>query len=212
MKGIFITGTDTDVGKTWFGERLIQYLRQNNISVTPRKPIESGWLHNEINKTDAGRLAIAANQLEQLDQICPNRFKAAISPVRAAQLEGQSLTIEQLKQQCLNINNNDFLHIEGAGGFYSPLASDGLNADLAQALNLPIILVAEDRLGCINQVLLTLEAIKHRQLDVLCVFLNQKITNQEAAMNNQEDLAVLSDVPVYTSIEDCGACLLSSEK
>jgi dethiobiotin synthetase len=212
LKGIFITGTDTGVGKTWFGERLIQYLKQHRISVTPRKPVESGWLHDDVENTDAGRLAIAANQLEQLDLICPNHFKAAISPVRAAQLEGQALTIEQIKQQCLNINNTDFLHVEGAGGFYSPLASDGLNADLAQALGLPVILVAEDRLGCINQILLSLEAIKYRQLKVLCVFLNQINTNEDGAMNNQEDLAQLSDIPVYTSIEACGANLLSSEK
>jgi len=97
-KGIFVTGTDTDVGKTWFGCQLIQYLRQQGFDIAPRKPVESGW-SDDISQTDAWKLATAANKQQQLDIICPNRFKAPVSPTRAARLEQHELSLMQLKQQ-----------------------------------------------------------------------------------------------------------------
>jgi len=205
MKGVFITGTDTDIGKTWVGVRLINALVSKNINVIPRKPVESGWNHANIEKTDAWKLANAANKLQQLDEICPNRFSQIASPVRAANSEGQSLSIEELTQQCLQHKNqtsqsNNFLYIEGAGGFYSPLAKDGLNKDLATALNLPIILVAENRLGCINQILLASEAIKNAKLDLVAIVLNQVSINinrrDKETADNLSDIKSYLDTPV----------------
>ena len=165
MKGVFITGTDTDVGKTWVGQKIIQQLIKEGVSVEPRKPVESGW-PDDITQSDAWKLSHAANKEEMLDTICPNRFFAAISPDRAAKIEGKLVTISQLSIQCTdNLNaEDDFLYVEGAGGFYSPICSDGLNADLAKALNLPVILVVDDRLGCINHTLLSVEAIEKKGL------------------------------------------------
>jgi len=209
MQGIFITGTDTGVGKTWFTERLIPKLMSSGLQVHARKPVESGW-QEDWRLTDAGRLLQAVNPngvenpQQALQQICPYRFQAALSPVRAAAMEGQQLSIEDIKQACQIENDriNDVVCVEGAGGFYSPLASDGLNADLAQALGLPVILVAEDRLGCINQVLLCLEAIQNRGLQPLAVFLNQK-TIDDPSMDNAEDLRQLTNVPICLQVDDC---------
>ncbi len=191
-KGIFITGTDTDVGKTWFGCQLIDYLQRQGIDIAPRKPVESGWPDNisHIEQTDAWKLATAANKQHQLDLICPNRFKAPVSPTRAARLESHKLSLMQLKQQCLaTLKPTQLLYVEGAGGFYSPLCEDGLNADLCVALELAVILVAEDKLGCISQVLLTVEAIKRRGLQLIGVVLNQRSINQlETQQNNLQDL------------------------
>ncbi len=188
-KGIFVTGTDTNVGKTWFGCQLIQYLQQQGVDIAPRKPVESGWSDN-IRQSDAWKLATAANKQEQLDIICPNRFKAPVSPTRAARLEQHELSLMQLKQQCFaTLHPKQLLYIEGAGGFYSPLCEDGLNADLCELLNLSVILVAEDKLGCINQVLLSVEAIKQRGLTLLGVVLNQRsINNLETQQDNLQDL------------------------
>jgi dethiobiotin synthetase len=85
--------------------------------------------------------------------------------------------------------------VEGAGGFYSPIAHDGLNADLAQKLNLPIILISENRLGCINHILLIAEAIAHRQLNLAGVILNtiQPLPN---TMDNAADLANYLTAPI----------------
>ncbi len=190
MKGVFITGTDTDVGKTWVGQRIIQYLTKNGISVEPRKPVESGW-PLDIKQTDAWKISHAANKVEKLDAICPNRFAAAISPDRAAKIEGKAITISQLTKQCTDNfdSDTDFLYVEGAGGFYSPLCSDGLNADLAKALNLPVILVVADRLGCINHTLLSIEAIEKARLSLLGVVLNNIEKSGDTDSHNMNNYA-----------------------
>jgi len=219
MHGIFITGTDTNVGKTWFSVRLIRALRQHGLRIIPRKPVESGWLPAQLEQTDAYRLADAAAMLTELQHVCPYHFQAALSPPRAAQLERQQLSIQQLKKACLaninkNKNDNDFLIIEGAGGFYSPLAHDGLNADLASALQLPIVLVVDDKLGCINHTLLSLAAIKQHHLNAVCIFLNQRQTKNNSHyvdinMDNANDLRELTDVPVCTDMNSCAMQILA---
>jgi len=87
--------------------------------------------------------------------------------------------------------------VEGAGGFYSPLAADGLNADLAVALQLPLILVVADRLGCINHCLLSLEAIAHRGLHTVAIILNQTETEASASSDNLQAIRALTDIPVF---------------
>ncbi len=198
MKGVFITGSDTDVGKTWVGEKLISLLVKQGVNVMPRKPVESGWPDDEA-LSDAWKLASAAHKTAYLPQVCPNHFKAAISPDRAAMLENKTIIINALKNQCLQgVDENQFLYIEGAGGFYSPICSDGLNKDLAVALDLPIILVVNDRLGCINQTLLTVEAIENSQLKLLAIVLNKKGDSEVTDMNNQNDLQQRLTTPVVT--------------
>ncbi|MDH5473401.1 MAG: dethiobiotin synthase [Gammaproteobacteria bacterium] len=202
MKGIFITGTGTNVGKTHVATLIARELQQQGVQVIPRKPVESGCLTegNELIPQDAMALKNAAGYSGSLAQVCPFRFEPPISPVRAAHLAHQALTTANVAQACTaNINEDkDFLLVEGAGGFYSPLCEDGLNADLAQTLGLPVLLIAEDKLGSINDVLLTTEAIKSRQLNLLAVILNQTGTSDNnPLMNNQEDLNHLLDIPVF---------------
>ncbi|PWQ96384.1 dethiobiotin synthase [Leucothrix arctica] len=202
MKGLFVTGTDTDVGKTWVGRLIVQALIEKGAKLQPRKPIESGWPTNidKVTSTDAWHLANAANKLDQLDTICPNRFPAPLSPVRAARMVNQSLSLDKVAKQCLdNLQHDDFLYVEGAGGFYSPLVEDGLNADLASKLKLPIVLVANNRLGCMNHILMTHEAMQNRDLNLLAVILNQvEAIDHDTAMNNQEDLQEYLTQPVFS--------------
>lgn len=196
LPGVFMTGTDTGVGKTWIGTRLLQHLRQFGVTITPRKPVESGWRLEQVTDSDTWKLGLAASGFHPLEQICPNRLSAPLSPPRAAQLEGKRLSIQQLARQCCSTQQQpSFLYVEGAGGFYSPLASDGLNADLAAALNLPVLLVSEDRVGCINHILLTVEAIQTRQLSLAGIILNP-IHPAPAGMDNQQDLQALLDLPI----------------
>ncbi|HPE60940.1 MAG TPA: dethiobiotin synthase [Thiolinea sp.] len=196
LPGWFVTGTDTGVGKTWIGVRLMQLLRQRGMRVIPRKPVESGWLDEQVTETDSWRLAASGSGFQPLHAVCPNRLQRPLSPPRAALLEGRSLQIADLAASCLKgIRAGQFVHVEGAGGFYSPLAMDGLNADLAQALKLPVLLVTEDRVGCINHVLLTLEAIRQRGLAVAGVMLNP-IRAATPGMDNLQDLRTLLQVPV----------------
>ena len=173
-RGLFITGVDTGVGKTWLGVRLARALHAKGLNVQPRKPVETGC---EVTNTpdgcaDAVQYWRAIGQSIEWQIICPYRFHLPAAPPQAAVAENRSLTLAQLIQAC-QTTEHAFAIIEGAGGFYSPIADDGLNADLAAALRLDILLVAADRLGAINHTLLTAEAIANRGLNLRAVILNQ---------------------------------------
>ena len=174
MHGLFITGTSTEVGKTFIAIAIARQLTQRKLTVIPRKPIESGCLKqgNELIPQDATALKLAANYPGPLSEICPYRFEPAISPVRAAHHANTTITTEQLVVTCKQGSENGFVLVEGAGGFYSPLSEDGLNADLAAALQLPILLIADDKLGVINQVLLNVEVIQSRELQLIGIVVN----------------------------------------
>lgn len=192
MRGIFITGSDTGVGKTHVGTALARLLAQRGLRVCPRKPVESGCVRDgdRLLPQDAAVLREAAGSTEPLERVCPYRLEAPISPERAAALEGLPLNLEHLLIACrAGVTAADFLLVEGAGGFCSPLVVDGLNADLAVALGLPVVLVTADRLGALHQALVTAEAIERRGLRLAGVVLNRLAEGADARMDNAADLA-----------------------
>ncbi len=198
-RGVFVTGTDTGVGKTWVSTRLIHLLKAKGIQIIPRKPAESGW--SDAHLSDAWLLAEAAGS--DPEQVCRYRLQAALSPPRAAMLEGKILPLHQLKAAChdaVSTHGRSLLWVEGAGGFYSPLASDGLNADLAATLGFPVLLVAEDRVGCINPILLILEAMQHRKLELIGIVLNRR-QPAPPGMDNETDLRQYTSAPILHSRE-----------
>lgn len=202
-KGLFITGTDTGVGKTHISCLLAQQLLGAGFTPIPRKPVESGCNRNaegQLLAADAQALMQACRYPQPQHIVCPYPLQAAISPAEAARLQGERISLAQLQQACAPTadetqDEHTRLLVEGAGGFYSPLCSDGLNADLAQHLKLPVLLVAEDRLGCINHILLSLQAIEARGLEVFAVVLNQ-INPASSAMNNATELSELISQPL----------------
>ncbi len=199
-KGLFITGTDTDVGKTYIGAQIVSFLYEINVPVLPRKPIESGCelIDGTLRPDDANHYFNAVDKQIPLTNICPFRFQPAISPQRAARLVNQPITIKEVNNACLeNCTADDYLFVEGAGGFYSPLCEDGLNADLASALELPVLLIAKDQLGCINHILLTADAIKKKGLNLCAVILNQKDVSHNDAMDNFDDLNKYLELPIF---------------
>lgn len=196
-RGIFVTGTDTGVGKTWVGSHIIRRLRATGMTVIPRKPVESGW--SETAMTDTGLLAESA--CLDPEDVCRYRLQAALSPPRAASLEGRELSLQMLKDACYQAVDEDkpgLLWVEGAGGFYSPLATDGLNADLAVILGFPVLLVAEDRVGCLNHMLLVIEAVQRRGLTLAGIVLNQR-QPAPLGMDNVTDLRQFTDIPILHS-------------
>lgn len=201
MHGIFITGTSTEVGKTYIGTLLAKALAEKNITVIPRKPIESGCeiINGELVPSDAQALKAACGYQGRLQDVCPYRFAPPVSPARAARLAGQTVTTEQLTAACFHESENGFMLVEGAGGFYSPLTEDGLNADLAMALQLPVLLVAKNALGVINQVLLSTEVINRRGLQLAAVVLNDIDHSHglKDEMDNAADLAAMLDCGIY---------------
>jgi len=199
MQGVFITGTDTGVGKTQIGVLLAKALARKNIKVIPRKPIESGCkiIGSALIPADALALKQAAQYEGELRKVCRYRFAHPVSPVRAAHLSNMQLTNEQLVKACQHDDEEGFTLVEGAGGLYSPLSEDGLNADLAMALKLPVLLVAEDKLGALNHVLLNVEALDMYGLSLVGVVLNNKDNTRDRHMDNAADLRARLDCAVF---------------
>jgi dethiobiotin synthetase len=200
MQGVFITGTNTGVGKTFIATRIARQLSEREINVIPRKPIESGCTKKDgqLIPSDAIALQQAAGYEGALSDICPYRFEPPISPVRAALLANQVISTEQLVNICLQGSEKGFTLVEGAGGFYSPLAENGLNADLALALQLPVVLVANDSLGVLSQVILNVEAIQTRGLQIAAVILCDLENHNDENMDNPADLREYLDCPIYS--------------
>ncbi|HEX7026397.1 MAG TPA: dethiobiotin synthase, partial [Gammaproteobacteria bacterium] len=125
IAGLFITGTDTGVGKTFIGAGLARALYHKGVKVQPRKPVESGCptLGGQRVPADGMAYHAAVNGAIPLEVITPYRYSAALAPPQAAQREGQTLTLDQLQHAVLDgTEAEDFLLVEGAGGFYSPIA------------------------------------------------------------------------------------------
>lgn len=189
MRGLFVTGSDTGVGKTHVGTALATVLVAQGIRVRARKPVESGCprVDGELQPQDATAYAAATG--EPLATVCRYRLAAALSPERAARLEGVDYGLADLAAHCrAKVAADDFLLVEGAGGFLSPIAPDGLNADLAVVLGLPVLLVSADRLGAIHQVLATAEAIRRRGLNLAAVVLNAVVPIADPLLDNAADL------------------------
>ena len=197
--GFFITGTDTGVGKTRVGTALVHGLVARGLDVRPRKPVESGCGTGPDGEMplDAMALREAAGAREALDIVCRYRLRAAVSPERAAELEGIAFDVGDLEGAC-DAPPRSLVVVEGAGGFLSPIARGALNADLASRLRLPVLLVAADRLGVINHALLTLEAIAARGLSVAGIVLSRtQAVVDPVPMDNARDLARWSGLPVH---------------
>ncbi|MEW6038909.1 MAG: dethiobiotin synthase [Pseudomonadota bacterium] len=200
--GLFVTGTDTGVGKTQIAAALARLLHERNLVVRPRKPVESGCRqeHDHLVPEDARTLQTAARTNDPLERVCPYPLEPPLSPERAAMLAGLRFGLDDVRAACLEgVAETDFLLVEGAGGFYSPLAPGMLNADLAAALPLPVLLVAADRLGTIGHTLLTIEAIRRRGLDLIGVVLNQIDPAHDPRMDNAADLSRWLNRPVIVT-------------
>lgn len=159
----FITGTDTDVGKTTVAAGLLQAARAAGLSTAAGKPVASGCEATPEGLRNADALALMAQCTLALsyEEINPVAFEPAIAPHIAAREAGVALTVQALLKPMQRILNQqaDFTLIEGAGGWRVPLSGQDNLSDVAQGLGLPVILVVGVRLGCISHALLTAEAI-----------------------------------------------------
>ena len=168
-KAFFITGTDTGVGKTYTACKLIHdYVAQGH-KVVGMKPVAAGceFVDGEWVNDDVLKLTEAGNVVAPRELINPYSFKAPIAPHIAAEQSGVEIKIEVIQQAFNQLASMaDIVIVEGAGGFLVPLNHRQSMADLAAALDIPVILVVGMKLGCINHAMLTMEAIKARQLDL----------------------------------------------
>ena len=197
-KGVFITGTDTGVGKTFFACKLAALLRDLGYRVGVMKPAESGCAEREgrLFPEDAILLKEASASRDPLDKICPYQLREPLAPSVAAQRQGITLKIDKLMDVYGEISSgHDITLVEGAGGLMVPLLPSYTYADFARVLKLPIIVVAANRLGMINHLLLTLEHARCKGLSVLGYVLNRLENGATlAAETNREALSTLTAV------------------
>lgn len=165
-KAYFLTGTDTEIGKTFITCALLRRAAQDGLKAAGLKPIAAGTDASGQNE-DVEQILAASNLALPRAVVNPYCFAAAIAPHIAAAEEGRSIDFAVIKTACQQaMAAADFLIVEGAGGFRIPLTVDRDSADLAVDLGLPVILVVGMRLGCISHALLTAEAIVGRGLEL----------------------------------------------
>jgi dethiobiotin synthetase len=193
VRGLFITGTDTDVGKTYVGAMIAASLRTAGHRVGVYKPVASGCRSegDTLASDDAVALWKAAGCPETLEQVCPQRFAAPLAPNLAARAEHRSVDY-QLMRRGLEpwLAVSDIVLVEGVGGLMSPLTEEDYVIDLAWDLGFPMLVVACNALGAINQVLQTLivAATCREGLPVAGVVLNQtREASDDASIDSQRD-------------------------
>lgn len=202
MKTLFVTGVGTEIGKTYVAALIARQLRESGVRVGVYKPVASGCENGRSE--DAEMLWEAAGRPQTPELVCPLRYRAAVAPHVAAKAEGKSFSPDELiaganawAPHC------DLLLVEGAGGLMSPLAEgDFYNADLADALGAPMVVVAANRLGVIHDTMATLLAAESRcqASRPLGVVLNSAGPEQDASVaSNAEELMQRMPVPLLAT-------------
>ena len=164
-RGIFITGTDTGVGKTAVAVALLQALAATGQRAVGMKPVAAGIGPGEAVNADVAALQRAGNVDAPLAQRNPYAFEPAIAPHLAAQESGATIDLDVIAHAHAQLAlRADVIVVEGAGGVRVPLSADHDMLDIAQRLGLPVLLVVGIRLGCLNHALLSADAIGARRL------------------------------------------------
>ncbi len=202
MAGLFITGTDTGVGKTFVARGIASALRARGRRVGVMKPVETGC-GGGLRRRPADALALraAAGSALPLDRICPYRLDAPLAPDVAARLENVRIDPAVILAAFRAIDAvHDVTLVEGAGGLLVPIVERYSMADLARDLDLPLLVVVDSKLGAINHTLLTLEAAAARGLAVRGYVLNHASAADEAASTNASVLKRCTDTPCVGTI------------
>lgn len=208
IPGLFITGTDTAVGKTRVAARIAAQLVVQGRRVGVYKPVASGCrlVDGQWVSDDALELWQAAGQPGELSQVCPQCFGAPLAPHLAAAAEGKSIDARLLRQGTWAWRDRcDVLLVEGAGGLMSPLGEEEYVADLAYDLGFPLVIVVRNTLGAINQALQTLVAAAAFQdgLDVAGLVLNhtERPGDDASLASNRAEIARRAGSPVLAQLD-----------
>jgi dethiobiotin synthetase len=194
VHGFFVTGTDTDVGKTAVAVAIVQSLVAGGLRVGVYKPVASGVDPSRPQASDPGRLWEAAGRPQSVAAVCPQVFAAALSPPRAAAVEGRAVDERLLRGGFEPWGQaSDVVVVEGAGGLFSPVGPESLNLDLARDLALPLVIVDAARLGAIGRSLMAARAAAAEGLAVAAVVLSHTRAPHAAADDPAGDLRIAVD-------------------
>ena len=203
--GIFITGTDTEIGKTVVAGGLAAALKASGINVGVMKPIASGGVEckGRIVSEDAIFLKHAAQVDDALDLINPICLRYPLAPSVAAEIEGVSVDLRQVDEAFAQLcQRHEFIVVEGVGGIAVPICEEMFVADMAQRFQLPLLIAARPNLGTINHTVLTVEFARFHSLELRGIVLNasQEESRGLAEETNPKELARLTRLPILGSV------------
>jgi dethiobiotin synthetase len=202
MNVLFVTGTDTGVGKTFVACALAHAMRTAGLRVGVMKPVETGV--DDVPE-DAVRRRDAAGDTAALDDVCPYRFRAALAPATAAPLEHRAVDLDRIAALLMRrAMAADMFVVEGAGGLLCPVTDDCTWLDLIRTLNLPVLLVAANRLGMLNHCALTARVLRTEGVTARGVILSHPDAVADlSAASNSTVLPTLTGLPILASVPHC---------
>jgi dethiobiotin synthetase len=187
--GIFITGTDTAVGKTLVTAALAWSLKELGLDVGVMKPVETGVVKGR--SSDADRLRVAAQMSDSLDLVRPYAFRLPVAPLDAARAERRTIKIAAIMQAYRALQaQHGLLLVEGVGGVHVPMTPTMDVLDLIEKLNVPVLVVGRAGLGGVNHAMLTLNALRDRRIPILALALNRTVSAKIAMARRQEQSTV----------------------
>ncbi|MFZ5830125.1 MAG: dethiobiotin synthase [Planctomycetota bacterium] len=204
--GLFFTGTDTGVGKTYVAALVARQLGAEGRGVGVYKPVASGCnlRAGALVSDDAEALWEAAGKPADLEDVCPQRFAAPLAPHLAAHAEGKRVDPELLREGLqFWTQRSEIVLVEGVGGLMSPMSDDDYVADLAEEFGLPLVVVSRNVLGTINQTLQTLITAACYGLPVAGIVLNQPLrppTDDVSLTSNRAELATRAVPPLLAEV------------
>lgn len=170
-KGIFVTGTDTGVGKTVVSATIAWTLQQSGKGVAVMKPVQTGAGEDGLLDIEFIQKVMGTNY--SLEAVCPYRFPLPLAPLVAAKLAGERIDVDRIKSAYFDLSSwNDIVIVEGAGGLLVPITETYFMSDLAYDLEVGLIIVIRPGLGTLNHTLLTLEHARSRGLNILGFVIN----------------------------------------
>jgi dethiobiotin synthetase len=191
--GVFITGTDTGVGKTLVTAALVLCLKQRDLSVGVMKPIETGPGGEGTEGSDAGRLHAAAGMTDPVEAVNPYRFPDPLAPLDAARRAGATIQKRKILAAFRTLAaRHTLMLVEGAGGVLAPISKREDMRDLIEGIGLPVVLVGRTAIGSINHVLLTMEALARRRITILGIILNRTKESAPATVDGMQESSTLA--------------------
>jgi dethiobiotin synthetase len=172
-RGLFITGTDTGVGKTVVVAALALALKQKGVNVAVMKPIESGLDLSYIESSDAERLRALLMPTQSLETVCLYQLASPLAPLAAARMVGVTIDFSAITSAYHELSqHHDLILVEGVGGVMAPISRETTVRDLITDLGLPSLLIGRTGLGGINHIFLALEALQIYNIEVLGIIFN----------------------------------------
>ena len=203
QRKIFITGTDTDVGKTLITQSLIQLFQNQNKTTVAIKPVAAGCeiLNDQLINDDALKMIEVMDGSPSYSKVNPIALELAIAPHIAAEKSGQYLSVNTLSEKCnLSQFEKEIIIVEGAGGWLVPLNQTETFADWVEVEKLDVVLVVGIKLGCINHALLTVENIERRGLNLIGWVSNCVDHEMSCLDENVDTLKGMIDAPMIAKI------------